>query len=55
VPSKFVIMTERVTFLVDADGNIAQVWPEVDPAVDAKRVQEAEAERSSISSCAPRG
>jgi peroxiredoxin Q/BCP len=43
VPSKFVIMTERVTFLVDADGYIAQVWPEVDPAVDAKRVQEAAA------------
>lgn len=43
VPSKFVIMTERVTFLVDPEGNIAQVWPEVDPAVDAKRVQEAAA------------
>lgn len=38
VPAKFFIMSERVTFLVDADGKIAQVWPEVDPAVDADRV-----------------
>lgn len=46
VPSKFVVLTERVTFLVDPEGNIVRVWPEVDPAVDAKRVQEAAAEIS---------
>lgn len=38
VPSKFLILTDRVTFLVDDQGKIAQVWPEVDPAVDADRV-----------------
>ena len=38
VPSKFFIMSARVTFLVDHQGKIAQVWPEVDPAVDAERV-----------------
>ncbi|HEV7733720.1 MAG TPA: peroxiredoxin [Candidatus Binatia bacterium] len=44
VPSKFLIMTARVTFLIDADGNVARVWPDVDPAVDAKRVLEAAGE-----------
>ncbi|MCW5889929.1 MAG: peroxiredoxin [bacterium] len=44
VPSKFVVLTDRVTFLVDAEGNVARVWPEVDPAVDARRVQDAAAE-----------
>jgi thioredoxin-dependent peroxiredoxin len=34
-------MTSRVTFLVDANGTVARVWPDVDPAVDAKRVLEA--------------
>lgn len=38
VPSKYLIMSDRVTFLVDGEGKIAQVWPEVDPAVDAERV-----------------
>ena len=40
VPSKFVVLSARVTFLVDADGKIAEVWPDVDPAIDAKRVLE---------------
>jgi peroxiredoxin Q/BCP len=38
VPSKFIVMSARVTFLVDGDGKIAEVWPDVDPAVDAERV-----------------
>lgn len=38
VPSKFVVLTARVTFLVDAEGKIARVWPDVDPALDAQRV-----------------
>lgn len=38
VPSKFLIMTARVTFLIDHEGKVAQIWPEVDPAVDAERV-----------------
>jgi len=38
VPSKFIIMSSRVTFLIDADGKVAQVWPDVDPGVDAGRV-----------------
>jgi peroxiredoxin Q/BCP len=38
VPSKLIVMTARVTFLVDADGKIAEVWPDVDPAVDAEHV-----------------
>jgi peroxiredoxin Q/BCP len=41
VPTKFMIMSARVTFLVDPQGKIARVWPEVDPAVDAARVLEA--------------
>lgn len=31
-------MTARVTFLVDANGRIARVWPDVDPAVHADEV-----------------
>jgi peroxiredoxin Q/BCP len=38
VPAKFLIMSERVTFLIDDEGKVAHVWPEVDPAVDAQRV-----------------
>jgi len=41
VPSKFIIMSARVTFLVDLDGKVAEVWPDVDPAVDAQNVLEA--------------
>ena len=40
VPSKLVVMESRVTFLIDADGKVARVWPDVDPAVDAQRVLE---------------
>jgi peroxiredoxin Q/BCP len=38
VPRKYFILNARVTFLVDPEGRIAQVWPDVDPAVDAARV-----------------
>jgi peroxiredoxin Q/BCP len=38
VPSKLLIMSSRVTFLIDADGKVAHVWPDVDPATDAERV-----------------
>ncbi len=38
VPSKYLMMSDRVTFLIDDQGKVAQVWPEVDPAVDADRV-----------------
>ena len=44
VPSKFMIMTARVTFLIDPEGKIARVWPEVDPAVDAENVLKAASE-----------
>jgi peroxiredoxin Q/BCP len=44
VPSKYQLLTDRVTFLVDPNGKIARVWPEVDPAVDAQRVLEAAGE-----------
>ena len=44
VPSKFLIMSSRVTFLVDGNGKIVRVWPDVDPAVDAQRVLEAAGE-----------
>jgi thioredoxin-dependent peroxiredoxin len=37
VPKRFG-MAARVTFLVDRDGRIAHVWPDVDPAADAQRV-----------------
>ena len=35
VPNKFPGIAARVTFLVAADGRIAKVWPDVDPAVHA--------------------
>jgi peroxiredoxin Q/BCP len=38
VPSKLGTMAARVSFLIDADGRIAKVWPEVDPAVHADEV-----------------
>lgn len=38
VPSKYIFLTARVTFLIDAQGKVARVWPDVDPAVDAERV-----------------
>jgi peroxiredoxin Q/BCP len=44
VPSKLVVMSARVTFLIDADGKVARVWPDVDPALDAQRVLEAAGE-----------
>ena len=31
-------MSARVTFLVDASGRVARVWPDVDPAVHANEV-----------------
>jgi peroxiredoxin Q/BCP len=31
-------MSSRVTFLVDASGRVARVWPDVDPAVHANEV-----------------
>jgi peroxiredoxin Q/BCP len=37
VPSRFG-MAARVTFLIDASGRIAHVWPDVDPAVHATEV-----------------
>ncbi len=43
VPSKFFVLSSRVTFLVDGEGKIVHVWPDVDPAVDAQRVLEASA------------
>jgi peroxiredoxin Q/BCP len=41
VPSKYVIMSSRVTFLIDSEGKVAHVWPDVDPALDAERVLKA--------------
>jgi len=31
-------MTSRVTFLIDAEGRVAHVWPDVDPGVHAREV-----------------
>ena len=31
-------VTARVSFLVDADGKVAKVWPDVDPAIHADEV-----------------
>jgi peroxiredoxin Q/BCP len=31
-------MTSRVTFLVDPEGKVAKVWPDVDPGVHASEV-----------------
>ena len=44
VPSKLPGISARVTFLVGRDGKIARVWPEVDPAVDARNVLAAAAQ-----------
>jgi len=38
VPSRIPGIASRVTFLVGRDGNIARVWPDVDPALDASNV-----------------
>jgi thioredoxin-dependent peroxiredoxin len=38
VPDKIPGLASRVTFLVAADGRIAKVWPDVDPAVHADEV-----------------
>jgi peroxiredoxin Q/BCP len=44
VPSRMPGISARVTFLVGRDGKVARVWPEVDPALDAKNVLAAAAE-----------
>jgi thioredoxin-dependent peroxiredoxin len=41
VPDKMPGLASRVTFLVAADGRIAKVWPDVDPAVHADEVFQA--------------
>jgi peroxiredoxin Q/BCP len=41
VPDKIPGFASRVTFLVAADGRIAKVWPDVDPAVHADEVFQA--------------
>jgi len=41
VPDAFPGFSARVTFLVAADGRIAKVWPDVDPAVHADEVFQA--------------
>jgi peroxiredoxin Q/BCP len=38
VPSKMPGMSARVTFLVDRDGKIARVWPQVDPVQNVTEV-----------------
>jgi peroxiredoxin Q/BCP len=38
VPDRMPGLASRVTFLVAADGRIAKVWPDVDPAVHADEV-----------------
>jgi len=38
VPNRIPGLASRVTFLVAADGSIAKVWPDVDPAVHADEV-----------------
>jgi peroxiredoxin Q/BCP len=38
VPSKMPGIAARVSFLVDRDGKIAKVWPDVDPALHAEQV-----------------
>jgi thioredoxin-dependent peroxiredoxin len=38
VPSKVPGIAARVSFLVGRDGKIAQVWPDVDPAMHAEQV-----------------
>ena len=41
VPSKLPGMSARVTFLVDRQGKIARVWPEVDPVLNVGEVLDA--------------
>jgi peroxiredoxin Q/BCP len=41
VPDRVPGLASRVTFLVAADGRIAKVWPDVDPAVHADEVFQA--------------
>lgn len=41
VPSKVPGIAARVSFLIDRQGRIAQVWPDVDPALHASMVLEA--------------
>jgi peroxiredoxin Q/BCP len=38
VPSKMGVLASRVTFLVDKDGKVEKVWPEVDPGTHADEV-----------------
>jgi peroxiredoxin Q/BCP len=38
VPSKLPGMSARVTFLVDREGKVARVWPEVDPVLNVTEV-----------------
>lgn len=55
VPSTFFVLSSRVTFLVDGDGRIARVWPDVDPGVHASEVLAAvQALRTRVSAAAPR-
>ena len=41
VPSKLPGMSTRVTFLVDREGKIVRVWPEVDPVLNVEEVLKA--------------
>ncbi len=41
VPSNWLGMTSRVTFLVGPDGRITKVWPNVNPAIHANEVMAA--------------
>jgi peroxiredoxin Q/BCP len=36
--SSFLGMSSRVTFLIDREGKVARVWPDVDPAAHAQEV-----------------
>lgn len=38
VPVRMGGFASRQTFLIDAQGNVAQIWPDVDPAVHAEEV-----------------
>lgn len=38
VPTRYLVLAARMTFLVDAKGRIAHVWPDVDPALHADQV-----------------
>ena len=38
VPSRIPGIAARVSFLIDAEGRIARVWPEVDPVANASQV-----------------